>query len=229
MLKILSWNIRQGGGTRINKITKALQNNDADILVLSEFRNNDSGLKIRYNLLRMGYRYQNVTAALKNDNAVASFSKLPCNQFLFPKADSNFSHNVLISEFEAFDLVGVYLPHKKKHKLFDFLIQQAQNEKPSIIVGDYNTGKNHIDQVGDSFWYTDKLEALENNGYIDAFRQLNGDIKEYSWFSHQGNLYRYDHTFIHKDLLPIVKSCYYLHPWREEGLSDHSPMILELG
>lgn len=229
MLKILSWNIRQGGGSRISQITKALEKENAEIVVLSEFRNNASGIKIRYNLLRMGYRYQNVSAAKGNDNAVAIFSKLPCNNFIYSQSDQDYAHNVVSSEYDAFDVFGVYLPHKKKHKLFDFLLEEMPKAKPSILVGDYNTGKNYIDQKGDSFWYTDKIVALEKLGYVDAFRHIHKDVKEYSWFSHGGNGYRYDHTYVHKSLLPIVKDCYYLHAWREEKLSDHSPMVLGLG
>jgi len=229
LLKILSWNIRQGGGTRTNTISKALQKENAEIVVLSEYRNNDSGIRLRLNLLRMGYRFVNVSAAKSNDNAVAIFSKLPCNHFLYAQADEDYPHNVVCSEFDAFDVFGVYLPHKKKHKLFDFLLEEMPKGKPSILVGDYNTGKNHIDQKGNSFWYTDKIVALEKLGYVDAFRHIHNDIKEYSWYSHQGNGYRYDHTYVHESLLPIVKDCYYLHSWREDGLSDHSPMVLVLG
>jgi len=98
-----------------------------------------------------------------------------------------------------------------------------------IIAGDYNTGINHVDQVGKSFWYEDELIKLKKNGYVDAFRHIHGDIKEYSWYSHQGNGYRYDHTYVDEALIPIVKDCYYLNSWREEKLSDHSPMVLELG
>ena len=78
-------------------------------------------------------------------------------------------------------------------------------------------------------WYTDKLTALEKENYVDAFRHIHGQKEEYSWFSHQGNGYRYDHTYLSESLLPIVKNCYYIHEWREEGLSDHSSMVLELG
>ncbi|MBT8233061.1 MAG: hypothetical protein HKO66_08725 [Saprospiraceae bacterium] len=229
MFKLLSWNIRQGGGSRITKITKSLQSFNADVIVLSEFRNNEGGHKIRHNLLRLGYRFQNVTNAKSNDNAVATFSKIPCNLNVFLSADEKYTHNVNCSVFEAFNIYGVYLPHKKKHKLFDFLLEEIKQDKPCIIVGDYNTGINHVDQKGKSFWYTDKMEALSEHGCVDAFRFLHGKVSEYSWYSHQGNGYRYDHTYVSKALIPIVKSCYYLHEWRENGLSDHSPMVLELG
>ncbi len=229
MLNILSWNIRQGGGTRILKILKALIDLSPEIIVLSEFRNNASGQQLRSALMKAGYRYQFVTAAAAKDNSAAIFSKLPGNGFLFPDSDQDYPHNILASEYQAFTLYGMYLPHKKKHKLFDFLIEKALSEKPAIMVGDFNSGKNYLDQKGNSFWYEDKLLELEKLDYIDAFRTLHGDVKEYSWFSHQGNGYRYDHTYVHKSLQPIIKDCLYLHEWREVGLSDHSPMLLQLG
>jgi len=229
MLKIISWNILQGGGTRVRKIVSQLTELNPDIIVLSEFRNNASGINLRYSLLKAGYRFQNVSSAPGNDNSVAILSKLACDQFLYPKSDEVYPHNIVASDYEAFTLYGMYLPHKKKHRLFDFLLEQIQSTKPAVLVGDFNSGKNYIDQKGNSFWYEDKLLALEKLGYLDAFRLKHGDVKEYSWFSHQGNGYRYDHTYVHESLKAIVKACYYLHDWRENGLSDHSPMLLELG
>ncbi len=229
MLRILSWNIRQGGGTRVLKICSALTEFGADIVALSEYRNNDSGRKIRAALLAAGYRFQIVSSAKASDNSAAIFSKLPCNALLYPKSDETYPHNIVAAEYDAFRVYGMYLPHKKKHQLFDFLIKEAQLPTPGIMVGDYNSGKNHIDQKGKSFWYEDKLLELERLGYIDAFRRIQGSAKEYSWYSHQGNGYRYDHTYLSETLSPIVKDCYYLHQWREDKLSDHSPMVLELG
>ncbi len=229
MLSILSWNIRQGGGTRVSKILSALTESKAEIVVLSEYQNNASGLKIRLGLMQAGYRFQHVSPAPIKQNSAAIFSKLPCNQFLFPKCDETYPHNILASEFEAFTVLGMYLPHKKKHQLFDFLIEYTQQDKPCILVGDFNSGINGVDQVGKSFWYEDKLKKLQSQGYTDAFRHLHGQVKEYSWFSHQGNGYRYDHSYVDQSLLPITSKCEYLHSWREEGLSDHSPMLLGLG
>ena len=115
MLSILSWNIRQGGGTRIAQILAALTETKAEIVVLSEYQNNASGLKIRMGLLQAGYRFQHVSPAPSKQNSAAIFSKLPCNHFLFPQSDETYPHNLLASEFEAFTVIGMYLPHKKKH------------------------------------------------------------------------------------------------------------------
>ena len=229
MFRVLSWNIRQGGGSRLSKIVATILEEGAEVVVLSEYRNNHSGAKIRNALLSGGYRYQGVTAAPADVNSAAIFSKLPGDISLYPDSDPTYSHNVLSIKFDAFSIFGMYLPHKKKHALFDLLIEKAEAEHPTIMVGDMNTGINGVDQKGSSFWYEDKLKKLETIGYRDAFRAMHGSKQEYSWYSHQGNGYRYDHTYLDETLLPIVKDCYYIHEWRENKLSDHSPMVLVLG
>ena len=228
-MKILSWNIRQGGGTRHVKILKAIQEIKPDIIALNEWHNNAVGIQIRSSLLRLGFQFQITSAAPSSVNSAFIASKHPCSSSLFKGIDKEYSNNVVVARFEAFDLYSVYLPHKKKHRLFEWLIEEELSDVPAIIVGDFNTGYNYIDQAGNSFWYTDELMRLEDKGYIDAFRYLHGSKSEYSWYSHQGNGYRYDHSYVSKDITSIVSKCEYLHQYREDGLSDHSPMLLVLG
>jgi exodeoxyribonuclease III len=229
-LSIVSWNIQQGGGSRVSLICSALIEKSYDIVMLSEFKNNHNGEKIKINLLNAGYKYQAISNAKKDENTVFVASKHACEYKTYAEADPNYTNNIINVKFSAFNLMAVYLPHKKKHNLFQFIIQEtAANLAPTIIVGDYNTGHNYIDQKGDSFWYQPELQALESNYFKDAFRYINKNSEEYSWFSHQGNGYRYDHTYVHEQLLAVVKNCYYLHEWRQNKLSDHSPMVIELG
>jgi len=228
MLRIISWNIRQGGGSRIPKIISAIRKIDAQIITLNEYRNSKSGARLRAELLNLGYRYQFVTHSRTSANSVIIASKIPCDSSLYPKSDTEFGGNILSVSFEVFDFYGVYFPHKKKHNLFNFLLEHLPIQKPSIIAGDYNSGINAMDQKGNSFWYEDELKALNTIDYIDAFRLKNGTKKEYSWFSHKGNGYRYDHTYIHEDLSPVVSKCYYNHQVCQDGISDHSMMVLEL-
>jgi len=41
-MRLLAWNIRQGGGSRLPRIADALKRQDADIVVLSEYRRGPS-------------------------------------------------------------------------------------------------------------------------------------------------------------------------------------------
>ncbi len=71
------------------------------------------------------------------------------------------------------------------------------------------------------------LEGLPALGYRDVFRDIHGyDRRTFSW-SHERNSgtikRRFDHLFASEGLR--CKSCEYLHAPRQEGLSDHSPMV----
>ena len=229
MFKVISWNIQQGGGSRIPKILDFVAKHKAQVMVFSEFKNNERGVQLRSGLLKLNYHFQHVAHHASDINTVLIASQLPCNTRLFPKCDTQYSHGIIAADFSAFTIYGVYFPHKKKHKLFDFLLDKELQNRHAILCGDFNSGINHIDQSGNSFWYEDKVKALIKSDYIDGFRFLHGAMKEYSWYSHQGNGYRYDHTFIHSDLAPLIKECYYIHTAREEKYSDHAPMVLALG
>ena len=229
MIQILAWYIRQGGGRRVNDQLSLIHEQNPHILVLSEFRNNANGIAIRSSLLRRGYAFQIVSGATDNTNSVLIASKFPCGSALFPESDPNFPHAIVRGDFAAFRLYGVYLPHKKKHRLFDFLCDDELDDQiPSIVIGDWNTGKNGIDQAGNSFWYSEYLTKLEKRDYFDAFRERHGDVKEFSWYSHGGNGFRYDHCYMSDCLRAVLDDCHYLHQSREQGLSDHSPMVVTL-
>ncbi len=227
--KIVSWNIRQGGGTRAEAIANAVVREQADVVVLSEFRNNDAGALIRIKLLVSGFRHQFVSGDSGTQNGVLIASKALGSFTSFANQIADFPQAIIRFETARWDLYGMYLPHKKKHSLFPFLIHQLETRsRPSILVGDFNTGINGIDQKGSSFWYSEYLEQLAQKGYTDAFRHCHGDAREYSWFSNNGNGYRYDHSWVSDDVVSNVVSCNFDHAVREEGLSDHALMTLVL-
>jgi exodeoxyribonuclease III len=228
LLKILSWNILQGGGSRTAGILRFVTQQQPHILVFSEFRNNENGALIRAKLLEAKYLFQAVSCTESDTNSVLIASKLPCNFRLFLHTGLEYSHSVIAADFHAFHLYGVYLPHKKKHALFPLIRAELEQNRPAFFMGDFNTGKNYIDQKGDSFWYTDELTKLEQIGVADAFRHVHAEAEAYSWYSHQGNGYRYDQIWSTNELLPLIKDCDYLHQARIERLSDHSPIILHL-
>jgi hypothetical protein len=53
-LRVLTWNIRAGGASRIQAIGTALAPHDADVLVLTEYRDGPSAPALRAELERLG-------------------------------------------------------------------------------------------------------------------------------------------------------------------------------
>jgi exonuclease III len=72
------------------------------------------------------------------------------------------------------------------------------------------------------------IRGLQRFGFRDAFRSLHGhERREISWaWARWRGGYRLDHLLVAG--LPVAE-CRYEHAWREEGLSDHSPLVARLG
>ncbi|MFL5847391.1 MAG: endonuclease/exonuclease/phosphatase family protein [Solirubrobacteraceae bacterium] len=75
------------------------------------------------------------------------------------------------------------------------------------------------------------VPGLRDLGYRDAYRSLHGHgSREPSWtwqrISGHGGGWRLDHMFISAELEPAA--CVYHHSWRDEGLSDHSPLEADI-
>src|SRR5260370_7448684 len=61
-MRLLAWNIRQGGGSRLARIADALAHHDADILVLSEYRGGEAAVRLLAALASLGYRHATALA-----------------------------------------------------------------------------------------------------------------------------------------------------------------------
>jgi len=65
-MKIVEWNIRQGGGIRIDQIIDNILNHDSDYYVLTEYRNNENGRKLIESMAKNGYDHHFALPADKN-------------------------------------------------------------------------------------------------------------------------------------------------------------------
>ncbi|MCC7301286.1 MAG: endonuclease/exonuclease/phosphatase family protein [Bacteroidia bacterium] len=232
-MKILTWNIRHGGGTRVNEILEVLSGKYAEtaIVVMSEFRSNTQGGRIRQHLKKAGYVYQFAPEAGEKTNTVLVASRLELNFSVYPRLGIH-SHRVVGAEGTDFQVYACYFPQQdEKKQVFEFLLQEIQDgpDKPVIITGDINTGKHYIDEEGATFFHSAYLEKLEATGMLDAFRHFHPDAREYSWYSNRAkNGFRIDHFFVSANLKDRVFSCLYSHEEREKKISDHSVMMLEI-
>jgi exodeoxyribonuclease III len=70
--------------------------------------------------------------------------------------------------------------------------------------------------------------SREQIGFCDLWRHRYPDRREYSWFSPRNNGFRIDHAFLSQEFAACAGTVHYSHEERIAGLSDHSPLILEL-
>lgn len=230
-MRIITWNIRHGGGTRVDSIIRRLINKDADLVVITEYRNNENGVKIRQALLEAGYLFQYCPITDKDKNTLLIVSRINLSGSLFKKELQEEFHRVVRIESDNFALYGMYFPQKQeKKKVFEFMLSQIGKnpDRPIIFIGDFNTGKQYIDEEKNTFYCSEYMDMIVQQGLVDAWRYINDDKREYSWYSNAGNGFRIDHIFVSNGIKDKVQNCYYSHAEREDKVSDHSMMVMEI-
>lgn len=231
-IRLFCWNIRHGGGARIERIRAAIRSHRADIVVLTEFRDNPPGEWLRGALGDDGLRHQATSNPPHRKNGVLIAARDSFQLCEEPEDVPEDSHRWVTVRFESFGVSGTYFPslHEKLPHL-DYMLRRAVRltEDRHLFVGDFNTGRNHIDEAGTVFHYGHYFDRMADAGWHEAWRHLHPRGRQYSWYSHRGNGFRIDHAFLSPRLLPDLHSARYSHRYRKDGTSDHSALIVEFG
>ncbi len=157
-------------------------------------------------------------------------------------------------DFEHLSIVSLYLPsgtsgEERQTIKFDFMARYfpileeiVKGPKPFIICGDWNIVHKEIDIknfksnqkssgcLPEERAWLDKV--LTQTGFVDAFRVLNQEPLQYTWWSHFGNArannvgWRIDYQMITPNLKDKVQS---VSIYKDENFSDHAPVIVDYG
>jgi exodeoxyribonuclease III len=102
----------------------------------------------------------------------------------------------------------------------------AWTREPSLLIGDFNTGRHHVDEDGATFHLSDRFEGRQPGlGWTDMWRRFHGDRREASWISPRGNGFRIDHVLASARAVPNVAGVAYDHATRPT-LTDRSATIV---
>ena len=187
-------------------------------VILTEFKNNESGVIIKEYLNAMGYQFIQVSSIKPNKNGVGIFSRNKIDKIDNPFRDKE---NMAAFICDGYRYYGVFCANDNITKRFiEDLMTNGLDEK-TIIIGDFNTGPR-----GSKPDRYDDLNKLVSKGYIDLYKATNSEI---CW-SYQSGIGKSqpDHVFgspdfkgknikVDFDLSPIV-----------ENISDHGIMLFEL-
>lgn len=130
-----------------------------------------------------------------------------------------------------FEFMKRFMPHLREFK---------QGSKQAILCGDWNIAhtkddlKNWRSNQKNSGFLPEEREWLDNlftnEGFIDAFRLLNKQTDQYTWWSNRGQAYaknvgwRIDYQIITPTLAPLVQS---VAIYKDQKFSDHAPLIID--
>lgn len=155
-------------------------------------------------------------------------------------------------QFEKLNIISLYLPsgtsgdHRQalKYQWMDVLyahMQQFQKQaKPTIVCGDWNIAHKAIDlknwkanQDHSGFLPEERAwmeKMLTKGGFIDAFRQVNQEAEQYTWWSNRGKAFannvgwRIDYHITTAHLAGKVQQA---EIYKQQRFSDHAPLIID--
>jgi exodeoxyribonuclease-3 len=254
-MKIISWNVNGIRAIAKKGLADFLMTEKPDIICLQEIKISEQA-RLATDFDFKGYReYWNSakrpgysgTAILVKDTLKIS-EKI--NQGI---GLSEFDDEGRVQTLETTDfyLINIYFPNANSvlsrlgYKL-DFnnallkYLKKLEQKKPLIITGDYNVAHQEIDlarprENTGSPGFTPEERAWMDKfiaaGFVDTFRELNGDKIQYSWWSYRGGArfrnvgWRIDYFCVSAKLRKRLKKAYILD---EIMGSDHAPVGLEI-
>jgi exodeoxyribonuclease-3 len=248
-LRIVSWNIRAGGGVRANAIVHALLAWAPDIVALDEIRATPPSAAILAALADAGLTHQWSGGNPRQTayNAVAVASRFALRRYHTHNAPPGFPGRWFAAEMLPPDappvhVAAVHIPNEVTRRKFPYMaaVLEAARKwraRHAIIVGDTNSGRPVLDEESPVFGprYTAWFDALESVGWRDSFRHLHPEAREFTWYSPNGrNGFRLDQAFVSRRLMPQVASV--RHEWamteaspeRRDAISDHAALIVDV-
>jgi len=244
-MRLVSWNIRAGGGTRVGGIRAQLEVWGPDVIGLCEFRGTPPSLRLAAELGELGYEHQLTTAdaALPGRNALLLASKLPLRRHRLRLAPVEPGRWLVASvAAEQPFLVGLmHAPNMVTGRKLPYLdaitaMTMRWRRGPAMLIGDTNCGWPGLDE--ESAVFTPRtaawLDGLWARGWRDAYRHFFPDTRTYTWYSpNAGNGFRLDQAFVNRAMTRRLHGVRY--EWGRNGdesarrdvLSDHAALIVD--
>ncbi|MFZ1700454.1 MAG: exodeoxyribonuclease III [Pyrinomonadaceae bacterium] len=255
-MKIATWNIN-GINSRLGQVLDWCAASHPDVLCLQETKCVDAKFPTaRFSSL--GFTHIEVHGE-KAYNGVAIISKheLSDIQKNFAGDPSDAPARLIAATVAGIRLVNVYVPHgnkfgtdKFKFKLdwFERLKQYfADNftvDTDVLLCGDLNVAPHELDVWNPRMWQhkmhfskpeREALIELKRWGFVDLFRQMNDEAREYSWWSHFHHDFdkdrglRIDHIWASPPLAERCLDCWIdKTPRSLDKPSDHAPVVADL-
>jgi exodeoxyribonuclease III len=250
-MRLLSWNVNGLRSAERAGFWEWLQADAPDVLCLQEIRIQPEQLTeaMRH---AQGYHTFWHSAQRKGYSGVATLSRTRPLAVQQGFGEARFDHEgrVLVTEHPGFTLVNAYFPsgqrgHERvpyKLAFYDALLAHCldlvRRGKRLVVCGDLNTAYQPIDLARPtqnkktSGFLPEEREALGRwleSGFVDVFRHLHPEDREYTWWSYLGNArarnigWRIDYFLVTEDLLPHVQGASIR---QEVPGSDHCPVEL---
>lgn len=242
--RLIAWNIRAGGGTRVDAILAQMRRWAPDVITLSEFRGTEPSLTLARGLAAQGLPHQ-ISSAMRrtpNVNALLVASRWPLRRLRMGCAPADCRWLLAgVDGPEPFTIGAMHAPNRvsgRKYVFLDAVLEVARRWRrgPALLAGDTNSGRRGIDEESPAFNAREEgwIDALAACGWADAWRVRAGNRRAYTWYSPNGrNGFRLDQAFVNEPLMQRVRDARYV--WgrvirgaRQDAISDHAALVIDM-
>lgn len=230
-MRLVTWNIRAGGGTRLANIAAAIAVHQADVLILTEYRSGEAGQRLRAVLREQGYLWLSPVEPPGICNGVLIATRTRPGSLAHVTEHVPEPWRMLTLTINRVRVFGIYMPNlKAKIPYWEALIEASRphSARHALAIGDFNTCRAFLDEPGATDRTAPFLDKILDAGFRDVWRDRFPEGREYSWYSHRGNGFRVDHAFASKLLAKRIGAIRYSHAERAVGVSDHSALVLDI-
>ena len=246
-LRLFTLNISGPSAERAERLTEYLVGINADVLVLTETRDNKGTELLIANLAAAGYDgAQRWCRPPSRERGVIVLSRMRSSGF-WPRRCVDLHHRLVygvirLGEQCPVRMLAAYVPSRdvsqpkieRKRKFLAQMLEAlegaARNHHPVVLIGDLNIVSRDHEPRYSAFrpWEYEVFGRLAEIGLVDVFAELHPGVQAHSWIGRTGNGYRYDYAFVSKELIGDTVACEYLHEPRELGITDHAALRLTL-
>jgi len=258
-MKIATWNIN-GVKARLETVKTWLREADPDVACFQEIKSVTEGFPsaefedLGYNVAVHGQKSFNGVAILSKTPLDDVITGLPGNE---ADEQARYIEAVVTGEEGIVRVASIYLPNgnpvdteKYPYKLdwMKHLSAHAASllalEEPLVLAGDYNVIPEARDVHNPSAWDGDALyrpethaafRSLVNLGLTDAFRAVNAEDGQYSFWDYQAGAWpknhgiRIDHLLLSPQAADRLEGCQIMKETRGwEKPSDHVPVMIDI-
>ncbi len=251
-MKIATWNVNSIL-VRLDHVLRWLQETQTDVLCLQETKCPDEKFPAAEIKL---FGYESVFLGEKSYNGVAILSKHSITnvRYNLPDDDENASKRVITANICGIEIVNVYVPNGTElwsdkyyfklnwlFRLRKFLDTYFDKNSNVLLCGDFNVAPDDIDVWSLEAWegklHFSKperaaLQHVKKWGFVDLFRKINGNMKEFSWWNYREGAFqknqglRIDLIWTSETLASKCVECQIdRKPRTWERPSDHAPVV----
>jgi len=225
----------------------------ADVVCVQETKAQEH--QIDHEVFRpQGYHAYYLDAEKKGYSGVAIYSRVKPNRIVRGLGWSEFDSEAryLEAQFDGLSVVSLYLPsgssseqrQQAKFRFLDLFMPHLRKlrrrRREYIICGDWNIAHREIDlknwrgnRKNSGFLPEERAwldELFDELGFVDAFRVVNQQPDQYTWWSNRGRAWeknvgwRIDYQVVTPGLRSKVKGA---SVYKDQRFSDHAPLVMD--